>query len=171
MQSPRAQADRALYRAEMRKMLECTPNLHLRQGMVVDLLVKSEKVCGVAMQDGRQIQAAAVVIAAGTFLNGLIHTGRRTYTAGRVGEPASIELAETLKRLGFPVGSLKPDAPRLNDAHQWIAFRSGCDDRPVAFSFLPTYRAAAVKCYIGYTKRAPRNLRRNLHESPLYRTD
>src|SRR3984893_14231559 len=111
VQSPRAQADRALYRTEMRATLESTPNLHLRQGMVVDLLVHNGKILGVVMQDGRRIGAAAVVIAAGTFLNGLVHTGRRSYTAGRIGEPASIELAEALKQLGFPVGRLKTGTP------------------------------------------------------------
>ena len=65
VQSPRAQADRALYRTEMRTTLENTPNLHLRQGMVVDLLVTKEKILGVAMQDGRRIRGGAVVIAAG----------------------------------------------------------------------------------------------------------
>src|SRR5512141_1051697 len=94
VQSPRAQADRALYRLEMRRTLENTPNLSLRQGMVVDLLTSKNTGRGIVMQDGRSIAATAVVIAAGTFLNGLIHTGRRTYTAGRAGEPASIELAE-----------------------------------------------------------------------------
>src|SRR5712664_768160 len=76
VQSPRAQADRALYRTEMRKTLESTPNLDLRQGMVIDLLLNEEEVCGVTMQDGRRIGARAVIIAAGTFLNGLVHTGR-----------------------------------------------------------------------------------------------
>ena len=111
VQSPRAQADRALYRLEMRNALENTPNLALRQGMVVALLITANRVSGVVMQDGRRIAATAVVIAAGTFLNGLIHTGRRTYTAGRAGEPASIELAEALKLLGFPVGRLKTGTP------------------------------------------------------------
>src|ERR1041385_5056299 len=104
VQSPRAQADRALYRMEMRAMLEKTSNLSLRQGMVMDLVTVNGQVRGVELQDGRRIGARAVVIAAGTFLNGLIHTGRHTYTAGRVGEPASIELAQSLKKLGFPVG-------------------------------------------------------------------
>src|SRR5712691_2594761 len=111
VQSPRAQADRALYRREMRSTLESTPNLHLRQGMVVDLLIANKAVRGVVMQDGRRVGARAIVIAAGTFLNGLIHTGRQTYTAGRAGEPASIELAAALRRLGFPVGRLKTGTP------------------------------------------------------------
>src|SRR6202140_5177588 len=85
VQSPRAQADRSLYRKEMRLTLEATPNLHLRQGMVVDLIVERGCVIGVEMQDTRRMGARAVVIATGTFLNGLVHTGRRSYAAGRAG--------------------------------------------------------------------------------------
>src|SRR5712691_1811729 len=73
VQSPRAQADRALYRKEMRRTLEATPNLHLRQGLVVDLVVTEERILGVEMQDTRRIRAKAVVIATGTFLTGLVH--------------------------------------------------------------------------------------------------
>src|SRR5207245_3330616 len=75
VQSPRAQADRSLYRTEMRRVLEATPNLHLRQGTVVDLIVENNKVIGVELQDTRRFAADAVVIATGTFLNGTIHTG------------------------------------------------------------------------------------------------
>jgi tRNA uridine 5-carboxymethylaminomethyl modification enzyme len=173
VQSPRAQADRALYRTEMRATLENTPNLHLRQGMVVDLLVRNEKILGVAMQDGRRIGAAAVVIAAGTFLNGLVHTGRRTYTAGRMGEPASIELAEVLKKLGFPVGRLKTGTPPRLDGRtiNWDAFeRQSADERPVAFSFsTDRIEQPQIQCYIGYTTTSLHEaIRKNLHESPLY---
>ncbi len=173
VQSPRAQADRALYRKEMRATLEHTPNLELRQGMVIDLLVRDNKLEGVAMQDGRRIAAGAVVVAAGTFLNGLVHTGRTTYTAGRAGEPASIELAETLKRLGFPVGRLKTGTPPRLDGRtiDWSAFESQeADENPVAFSFATErIEQAQIKCYIGYTTdRVHQAIRRNLHESPLY---
>jgi tRNA uridine 5-carboxymethylaminomethyl modification enzyme len=173
VQSPRAQADRALYRLEMRNTLENTPNLSLRQGMVVDLLTPNNKVRGVVMQDGRRIGATAVVIAAGTFLNGLIHTGRHTYTAGRAGEPASIELAETLKRLGFPVGRLKTGTPPRLDGQtvNWDAFQSQqADERPVAFSFsTDKIEQAQIDCYIGYTTgKVHEAIRKNLHESPLY---
>ncbi|HKO99084.1 MAG TPA: tRNA uridine-5-carboxymethylaminomethyl(34) synthesis enzyme MnmG [Pyrinomonadaceae bacterium] len=173
VQSPRAQADRALYRAEMRATLESTPNLHLRQGMVVDLIVESEKIRGVELQDGRRIGAPAVVIAAGTFLNGLVHTGKTTYTAGRVGEPASIELAQTLKRLGFPVGRLKTGTPPRLDGRtiDWSAFeRQSADERPVAFSFsTDEITQNQIDCYIGYTTGGlHESIRRNLHESPLY---
>ncbi|MGH9873417.1 MAG: tRNA uridine-5-carboxymethylaminomethyl(34) synthesis enzyme MnmG [Pyrinomonadaceae bacterium] len=173
VQSPRAQADRALYRTEMRKMLEQTANLHLRQGMVMDLLVKSGKILGVEMQDGRRIAAKAVVIAAGTFLNGLVHTGQRTYTAGRAGEPASIELAETLKRLGFPVGRLKTGTPPRLDGRtiDWSAFQpQEADERPVPFSFsTDKIQQPQIKCYVGYTnQRLHATIRENLNQSPLY---
>lgn len=173
VQSPRAQADRALYRLEMRKTVENTPNLSLRQGMVVDLLTPNNKVRGVVMQDGRRIGANAVVIAAGTFLNGLIHTGRRTYRAGRAGEPASIELAETLKRLGLPVGRLKTGTPPRLDGRtiDWDLFQSQqADERPVAFSFsTDKIEQPQIDCYIGYTtNQVHEAIRKNLHESPLY---
>jgi tRNA uridine 5-carboxymethylaminomethyl modification enzyme len=173
VQSPRAQADRALYRKEMRSTLEGTGNLHLRQGMVIDLLVSKGKVLGVVMQDGRRMRAVAVVIAAGTFLNGLVHTGRRIYTAGRAGEPASIELAEALKRLGFPVGRLKTGTPPRLDGRtvNWDAFQSQeADERPVPFSFATErIEQPQIKCYVGYTTKPLHDaIRKNLHESPLY---
>ena len=131
VQSPRAQADRAWYRKEMRRVLESIPNLHLRQGMVIDLIVKDKVIAGVEMQDTRRMAAKAVVIATGTFLNGLVHTGRRMYTAGRAGEPASIELAESLKRLGFPVGRLKTGTPPRLDGRtiDWSSFEPQLPDR------------------------------------------
>lgn len=173
VQSPRAQADRALYRTEMRRTLEATPNLHLRQGLVVDLIVKDGRICGIELQDSRRLGASAVIVATGTFLNGLIHTGRRTYTAGRAGEPASIELAESLKRLGFPVGRLKTGTPPRLDGRtiDWDAFEpQPADKRPVPFSF-STERIdqPQITCYIGYTTETVHNaIRGNLHESPLY---
>ncbi|MDQ2856734.1 MAG: tRNA uridine-5-carboxymethylaminomethyl(34) synthesis enzyme MnmG [Acidobacteriota bacterium] len=173
VQSPRAQADRALYRREMRRTLEQTQDLHLRQGMVIDLVTKGGSIVGVEMQDTRRIAAKAVVIATGTFLNGLVHTGRRTYTAGRAGEPASIELAEALKRLGFPVGRLKTGTPPRLDGRtiDWDAFQTQYpDEDPVAFSFATDrIEQDQINCYIGYTTRElHQTIRANLHESPLY---
>lgn len=173
VQSPRAQADRALYRKEMRRTLEATPNLHLRQGLVVDLIIEDGHIQGVELQDTRRLAAGSVVVATGTFLNGLIHTGRRTYTAGRAGEPASIELAESLKRLGFPVGRLKTGTPPRLDGRtiDWDAFEpQPADQLPVPFSFATdSIDQPQITCFIGYTTDALHaTIRANLHESPLY---
>src|SRR5689334_13461284 len=173
VQSPRAQADRSLYRTEMRRVLEATPNLHLRQGVVVDLIVGSNRVIGVEMQDTRRFGAKAVVIATGTFLNGTIHTGRQTFSAGRAGEPASIELAESLKTRGFPVGRLKTGTPPRLDGRtiDWEAFQpQPPDERPVAFSFATErIEQPQIQCYVGYTdERVHQAIRDNLHQSPLY---
>ncbi|MFL6333321.1 MAG: tRNA uridine-5-carboxymethylaminomethyl(34) synthesis enzyme MnmG [Pyrinomonadaceae bacterium] len=173
VQAPRAQADRALYRTEMRHVLEFTPNLHLRQGVVTDFVIEGGHVRGIQLQDTRRLRANAVVLAAGTFLNGLIHTGRSTYTAGRAGEPASIDLAESLKRLGFPVGRLKTGTPPRLDGRtiDWDVFESQpADERPVPFSFLTeTIEQPQVNCHIGYTNEpVHKTIRDNLQESPLY---
>ena len=173
VQSPRAQADRSLYRTEMRRVLEATPNLHLRQGTVVDLIIENRGVIGVEMQDSRRLGAKAVVVATGTFLNGTIHAGRQTYSAGRAGEPASIELAEGLKRHGFPVGRLKTGTPPRLDGRtiDWDAFEpQPPDEKPVAFSFATEkIEQPQVQCFIGYTRdRLHQAIRDNLHQSPLY---
>ena len=173
VQSPRAQADRGLYRTEMRRVLEATPHLSLRQGMVVDLIVESNKVTGVELQDSRRLGAKSGVIATGTFLNGTIHAGTKTFSAGRAGEPASIELAQALKRRGFPVGRLKTGTPPRLDGRtiDWDAFEpQPPDERPVAFSFATDkIEQDQVQCFIGYTtSRIHEAIRGNLHRSPLY---
>lgn len=173
VQSPRAQADRGLYRTEMRKTLEATPNLSLRQGLVTGLIVENNRVIGVDLQDSRRFGAKAIIVAAGTFLNGMIHTGRQTYSAGRAGEPASIDLAENLKKHGFPVGRLKTGTPPRLDRRtiDWDAFEpQSADIDPVAFSFATDkIDQEQVKCYIGYTNQSLHdNIRKNLHQSPLY---
>jgi len=173
VQSPRAQADRSLYRTEMRKTLEETSNLHLRQGTVVSLIVENKQVIGVELQDSRRIQAKSVIVATGTFLNGTIYSGNQTYSAGRAGEPASIELAESLKKLNFPVGRLKTGTPPRLDGRSidWDAFEVQTpDDQPVPFSFtteeLPQKQ---INCYIGYTnEKLHQYIRNNLDQSPLY---
>ena len=173
VQAPRAQADRALYRTEMRRTLEGTPNLSLRQGVVTDLVVKDKRVLGIELQDTRRMGARSVVIATGTFLNGQIHSGKRTYQGGRAGEPASIEFAQALKNLGFRVGRLKTGTPPRLDGRtiDWAVFeRQPPDERPVPFSF-STERIAQeqLDCHIGYTNESVHEaIRQNLHESPLY---
>lgn len=173
VQSPRAQADRSLYRKEMRVTLEATANLHLRQGVVTDLIIKDSIIRGLELQDGRKLAAAAVVIATGTFLNGLIHTGKRTYQAGRAGEPASTELAQSLRRLGFRVGRLKTGTPPRLDGRtiNWDCFEpQPPDDQPVPFSFsTDSITQRQLDCFIGYTTPEVHNaIKQNLSESPLY---
>src|SRR5690606_4737275 len=173
VQSPRAQADRGLYRTEMRRVLEATPNLFLRQGEVIDLIVENNKVMGVEMRDTRRFGAKAVVVATGTFLNGTIHTGRQTFSAGRAGEPASIALAEALKNHGFPVGRLKTGTPPRLDGRtiDWDAFEpQPPDEKPVPFSFATErIEQPQIQCYIGYTSDKVHDaIRGNLHQSPLY---
>ena len=173
VQSPRAQADRMLYRSEMRRVLEATANLSLRQGKVIDLVIHNGEVVGIDLEDGRRFGAAAIVIATGTFLNGLIHTGRRTYSGGRTGEPAAIELAESLKRLGFPIGRLKTGTPPRLDGRtiDWDRFEPQPGDvEPIPFSFATDrIEQNQIKCYVGYTTSSLHDvIRSNLSESPLY---
>jgi len=173
VQSPRAQADRALYRTEMRRVLEATPNLHLRQGVVVDLTVENNIVIGVELQDTRHFGAKSVIVATGTFLNGKIHTGNKNYSAGRAGEPASIDLAESIKRLGFPVGRLKTGTPPRLDGRtiDWDAFEEQPpDEKPVAFSFsTEKIEQDQINCHVGYTNNDLHNkIRENIKRSPLY---
>jgi len=154
-------------------VLEATPNLHLRQGVVIELIVENNIVIGVELQDSRRFGAKAVVVATGTFLNGTIHAGRKTFSAGRAGEPASVELAESLKRLGFPVGRLKTGTPPRLDGRtiDWDAFEpQPADERPVAFSFATErIEQDQIQCFIGYTsERLHQTIRDNLHQSPLY---
>ena len=173
VRAPRAQADRALYRLEMRHMLEGTPNLSLRQGMVTNLLVKGDSLLGLELQDARRISAKAIVIATGTFLNGRIHTGRQTYQGGRAGEPASLEFAEALRNFGFRVGRLKTGTPPRLDGRtiDWDAFEpQPPDQRAVPFSFsTQEISQRQLNCYLAYTNEdVHKTIRDNLHESPLY---
>ncbi len=173
VQSPRAQADRSLYRIEMRKVLEATSELHLRQGVVTDLIVANNRITGVKLQDSRRLGADAIVVATGTFLNGKIHTGEQTFSAGRAGEPASIELADALKRRGFPVGRLKTGTPPRLDGRtiDWDAFTpQPPDERPVPFSFsTDKIEQDQIQCFIGYTSAAVHDvIRENIRRSPLY---
>lgn len=173
VRAPRAQADRTLYRLEMRRTLEATPNLSLRQGVVTNLIIENKRAVGIELQDTRRIGAKSIVIATGTFLNGRIHTGRRTYSGGRTGEPASIEFAEALKQLGFRVGRLKTGTPPRLDGRtiDWNSFeRQPPDEQPVPFSFsTDQITQEQMDCHIGFTnERVHQAVRRNLHESPLY---
>ena len=173
VQAPRAQADRALYRQQMRRELESIPNLHLRQGEAVRILTEDGRVTGVELMDGRSLRAEAVVITTGTFLNGLIHIGDRRFSAGRSGEPPSIKLAENLRELGFRIARLKTGTPPRLDGRS-IDFKAfeeqPGDQNPTPFSFrTKAITQRQIPCHIGYTTlKVHQTIRDNIGRSPLY---
>jgi len=173
VQAPRAQADRALYRQQMRRELETIPNLYLRQGEVIRILTEAGRVIGVELMDGRLLRSETVVITTGTFLNGLIHIGARRFSAGRSGEPPSKKLAENLREMGFRIARLKTGTPPRLDGRS-IDFKAfeeqPGDEIPTPFSF--TTKAVTqrqISCYIGYTtQKVHQTIRENISRSPLY---
>ena len=116
VQAPRAQADRRLYSLAMGHVLESTPNLDLKQGLVEEILTRSDRVAGVRVATGQRFTARAVVLTTGTFLGGTLRSGSYSAAAGRAGETAATELGESLKRLGFTLGRLQTNTPPRVDA-------------------------------------------------------
>jgi tRNA uridine 5-carboxymethylaminomethyl modification enzyme len=173
VQAPRAQADRSLYRQQMRRELEAIPNLSLRQGEVIEILIGDRTVEGIELMDGRLLRAQALVVTTGTFLNGLIHIGEKHYPAGRSGELPSIKLAENLRHLGFRIARLKTGTPPRLDSRSidFGQFEEQPGDRiPVPFSFTTrAIRQPQISCFIGYTtNKVHRTIRENIARSPLY---
>lgn len=176
--SPRAQADKKLYRNRVRQVLDAEPNLHILQAEAADLDIevgpnRQRRVRGVRLRDGRQLAAAAVVVTTGTFLNGLIHVGETTYPAGRGGEPAAQLLGESLKLLGLACGRLKTGTPPRLDGRtiDWSRFEPQPGDaEPTPFSFKTRrIEREQVLCYSTFTTEGTHAaIRANLHRSPLY---
>jgi tRNA uridine 5-carboxymethylaminomethyl modification enzyme len=193
--SPRAQCDKALYRVKMREVLEAQKNLFIKQAEVVDLIVEEtvetnvresgpfdklrasygapRVVRGLKLRDGRTIHAAATIVTTGTFLNGLIHCGEQQYTAGRSGEPASVLLGESLKRLGLRECRLKTGTPPRLDGRtiDWSKFQEQLgDDDPTPFSFrTKEIPLRQIMCHIAHTTpETLRLIRENVHRSPMY---
>jgi tRNA uridine 5-carboxymethylaminomethyl modification enzyme len=173
VQAPRAQCDKAAYRLAMKYRLEKMPNLTVFQGIVAEVLVARGAARGVITLDGTRLEGKAVILTPGTFLNGTIHIGLRSYPAGRANEPPSVDLAEQLKKLGLKVLRLKTGTPmRLDrDTIDWGSFTpQPGDEEPVPFSYRTRARLQnKVLCYLGYTNAATHAVvRRNLDRSPLY---
>jgi tRNA uridine 5-carboxymethylaminomethyl modification enzyme len=173
VQSPRAQADRNLYRIEMRRRLEQIHNLIIVDGEVASIIIASGRARGVELADGTQIACRAVVLTTGTFLNGLIHVGRKTFQAGRAGEPAAIKLADCIRSIDFRMGRLKTGTPPRLDGRtiDYSKFeRQPGDARPVPFSFkTDRIDRPQIECFIGYTNEEVHDaIRRNIDKSPLY---
>jgi tRNA uridine 5-carboxymethylaminomethyl modification enzyme len=173
MWSPRAQSDRMLFSLEWRRMLERTPNLDFWQDTVIGLLVKDNRIIGVRTGMGLQIEANAVILTNGTFLNGLIHIGEKSFGGGRMGDKASTGITEQLVELGFQASRMKTGTPVRVDGRT-INFslmeEQAGDENPGCFSYLETNKLTEQRsCWITYTStKVHETLREGFHLSPMF---
>lgn len=174
VRATRAQADRILYKAAIRKKLENQPNLWLFQQAVDDIILDVDKAAGVVTQIGLRFTAKSVVLTAGTFLGGLIHVGLQNYSAGRAGDPPAISLAARLREIGLPAGRLKTGTPPRIDGRtiDYSVMLEQPGDNPVpVFSFLGNVaqHPQQVPCWITHTnERTHEIIRSGLDRSPMY---
>lgn len=174
VRATRAQADRALYKQAIRLCLENQANLTLFQQAVDDLMITGERVTGVVTQLGIQFEGCAVVLTAGTFLNGTVHVGMENYRAGRFGDPPSLSLAQRLRELQLPVGRLKTGTPPRLDGKtiDFTAMQRQPGDDPVpVFSFLGRreQHPMQVPCWITHTNARTHDIiRSGLDRSPMF---
>ena len=174
MWSPRSQSDRKRFIEEWIKVLSHTDNLSLWQDIVTELIIKDNKVCGVHTMLGIEMQAGAVVLTSGTFLNGLMHCGKTQIPGGRTSEPASHGLTEQLVSLGFRADRMKTGTPARVDArsiHFDEMIRQDGDDTWHRFSYLDTVQRGLkqMPCWITYTNQTTHDtLRAGLADSPLF---
>ncbi len=175
VRATRAQADRLLYKAAIRQRLENQPNLWLFQQAVDDLLLEGGRVVGAVTQLGLRFRARAVVLTAGTFLDGRIHVGLQNYSAGRAGDPPAVSLSARLKELQLPQGRLKTGTPPRLDGRS-IDFsrlqeQPGDLDPVPVFSFLgsPDQHPRQVPCWITHTnERTHEIIRSGFDRSPMF---
>ncbi|PQJ83176.1 tRNA uridine-5-carboxymethylaminomethyl(34) synthesis enzyme MnmG [Aliivibrio sifiae] len=174
VRATRAQADRALYKAFVRSVLENQPNLTLFQQAVDDLIIENDKVVGAVTQMGLKFRAKSVVLTAGTFLGGQIHIGMENFSGGRAGDPSSITLAQRLRDRPFRIGRLKTGTPPRIDARtvnfSVLEAQPGDNPTPV-FSFLGNreQHPKQVNCFITHTNEKTHDvIRKNLDRSPMY---
>lgn len=174
VRATRAQADRLLYKAVVRQMLENYPNLKIFQQACDDLIMDGDRVAGVVTQSGIRISSKTVVLTVGTFLNGLIHIGMENYKGGRAGDPPSIALAQRLREMPLRIDRLKTGTPPRIDARSVdlsvMQAQYGDDPRPV-FSFIgdASQHPRQVPCYVTHTNERTHDvIRNNLDRSPMY---
>ena len=175
VRATRAQGDRILYKAAIRRRLENQPNLTLFQASVDDLLVRGDEVQGVVTQMGLEFISKKVVLTAGTFLDGKIHVGLNNYAGGRAGDPAAVSLSARLKELKLPQGRLKTGTPpridgRTIDFSVMLEQPGDLDPVPV-FSYLgrPEQHPKQVPCWITHTNLQTHDIiRGGLDRSPMY---
>src|SRR5476649_2368594 len=175
VRATRAQADRLLYKQAIRHRLENQPNLWLFQQAVDDLMVEGDRVVGAVTQVGVKFRAKAVVLTAGTFLDGKIHVGLNNYTGGRAGDPAAVSLSARLKELQLPQGRLKTGTPPRIDGrtidYSKLEEQPGDLDPIPVFSFLGRVEQhpRQVPCWVTHTNERTHDIiRAGLDRSPMY---
>jgi tRNA uridine 5-carboxymethylaminomethyl modification enzyme len=174
VRATRAQADRTIYRNEIRKIIENQKNLTLFQQSCDDLIVEQDRVVGVVTQMGLKFHARSVVITVGTFLGGMIHIGMENHKGGRAGDPPSIALADRLRALPFRVDRLKTGTPARLDARtlNFDAMQIQHGDTPVpVFSYMgkASDHPRQIPCYITHTNEKTHEIiRGGLDRSPMY---
>ena len=173
MWSPRAQCDKAQFSLNWRKVLENTPNLSIWQDEVVDIVIHDGVVCGVITRMGVEVPARAVILTNGTFLNGTIFIGEKSWSGGRIGERSSLGLSDRLKEYGFAVERLKTGTPVRIDGRtidfSKLVEQPG-DLLPQKFSYSDTVPLQSQRpCYLAYTNEQTHSvLRTGFDRSPLY---
>ena len=173
MWSPRAQSDRMLFSRKWRMVLEGIKNLDFWQEMVTGLLVENNKIVGVKTGLGVEMKAKNVILTNGTFLNGLIHIGDKSFGGGRASERASTGITEELKALGFEAGRMKTGTPPRVDGrtldYSKMEEQPG-DDNIVGFSYMPTKKPTKQRsCYITYTsEEVHKILQKGFEKSPMF---
>ena len=171
--SPRAQADRKLYRKAVNEIIKSQENLDCLFNSVEDLIIENDAVCGVVLKGGEKIRAKAVILTTGTFLGGMIHIGDQKIPAGRVGEEPSNHLSQTLKKYNFALGRLKTGTPPRIDKnsidYSKLEEQQG-DNPPIPFSYLNEEIAVPqISCYITYTNAATHKIiQDNITKSAMY---
>ena len=173
VRSPRAQSDKDLYSAAMRSRCDEQPGLGIIEGMITRLVVGNKKIRGVLLDDGRSIDAAAVIVTTGTFLNGLIHIGLKSSDGGRIDEAPARELARSLTECGLELGRLKTGTParvhRDSVDYDRMDEHKG-DANPSPFSFeTESLPLPQISCYMTRTNRRTHEIiAKNLDRSPLF---
>ena len=174
MWSPRSQSDRKCFIEEWVKILTTTPNLDIWQDTVMELIVKDGQVCGVKTLLGVEMEAKAVILTNGTFLNGLLHFGKTQIEGGRISEPSSFGITEQLRQLGFATDRMKTGTPARVDKRSidfsQLTEQLGDEDNH-QFSYLDTVQRQLkqMSCWITYTNQQTHDvLRSGLADSPLY---
>ena len=176
VRGPRCQSDKALYAAELSRVLGAAENVTLGEGVVAGFLVRDGRLSGLTLEDGSTLACGAAVVTTGTFLRGLVHVGEAQREAGRWNEPPARALSLAFSRLGLRLGRMKTGTPprvRAGTVDLTKMARAPGDERPVAFSFRSRREAfprqRQVDCWLTHTDEAVHDLiRESLHLSPLY---